>query len=247
VLSNEVMGAFCLGVVWLNALLIALHVIRSARALAVPAGVVEAKVVEAGEGGLAEVRVAQLGRAITTGGPDRILFTESSRTAHVLGGAVEIGGERVAIAETESAVVWPLASAGVRADTDFEAAYRAASTNRGVTSELVLRVGAIGDRVWIARDGGGTPTFVADVDPRSVVSSGRARATAFVIAAIATLAGITALALVRPWFSGWSTLGGALAVAYFLGVQPLAVALREAIAPPPDRRVGGEWSRPAGS
>lgn len=253
-LSNEWMGAFCLGVVWLNTLLIAAHVMQSARALRAElrnAGdPVEARVLETGgAASLAEVHVAQRGRAITTGGPDRILLTESSRTSVAHGGVVEVGGERVAVVpEPDRLRVWPLATEGEREGDDFDAAYRAASTNRGLTSELALPVGVVGRTLWLAgrREGGSLHVrLVADTDPRRVVAAGQARAYAFVALSLAVLAGITALALVRPWFSGWSTLGGALAVAYFLSVQPLAVALREGIAPPDQRRLGGVWARPS--
>ncbi len=249
-LTNELMGAFCLGVVWLNTLLIAAHVWQAQRALAkLLAGLgapVEADVVDATPS-LAEVRVAQIGRAITTSGPDRILFTEASRSARVLGGTVEIAGEQVTVSSAEGARVWSAEASGTRAETDFDAAFRGASTNRGLGSDLVVAVGAPRRRVWLAgaRDGATlAAALVSDRDPRAVVASGRGRAFVFVAASLGVLAGITALALVRPWFSGLSTLGGALAVAHFLAVQPLAVALRESIAPPEQRRVGGIWQRP---
>lgn len=251
-LSNELMGAFCLGVVWLNTLLIAAHVWQAQRALAEDARklgpVVFASVVASAEGAsLAELRVAQVGRAITTGGPDRILFTEASRAARVHAGAVEASGARVSVTPADAARVWSFEAAGARADT-FDAAFESASTNRGLRADLVVPVGAPGAKVWLAGEREGDALrvrLVSDRDPASVVRAGRVRALAFIAASLAVLGGVTALALVRPWFSGLSTLGGVLAVAYFLAVQPLAVALREAIAPPEDRRIGGVWQRPA--
>lgn len=251
-LTNEWMGAFCLGVVWLNTLLIAAHVWQAQRALARERAslgtLVEAKVVDTGDASsLAQVRVSQLGRAITTGGPERILFTEASRASTVHAGVIESGGERIDVKpDADSVRVWPTAPEGARADADFDAAYRAASTNRGHASELTLPIGAVGSTVWLAgaRDEGAIRVrLVADRDPRSVLTSGRVRAFGFIAASLVLLGLVTALALVRPWFSGWSTLGGVLAVAYFLAVQPLAVALREAIAPPEQRRIGGIWQR----
>lgn len=250
-LSNESMGAFCLGVVWLNTLLIALHVWQAQRVLRRDAAalgpVLRASVIEPGQGEcLAELRVAQSGRAITTGSPDRILFTEVSRRVSVGRGTVEVAGERMAVAPTEGVRVWSLPAAGARSET-FDAAFASASTNRGVACELVVPIGARGSQVWLAgaRDGDVLRVrLVSDRDPREVMRSGRARALGFILASLAALAGITALALVRPWFTGISTLGGVLAVAYFLAVQPLAVALREAIAVPEQRKIGGVWQRP---
>jgi hypothetical protein len=252
VLTNETMGAFCLGVVWLNTLLIVAHVWQAQRALArerdAVGRVVSGTVVSAEEGGsLASLVISQVGRAITTGGPDRILFTEASRTASVHAGAIEIEGRPTRVAPAVGARAWALGGTGVRSDADFDVAYRAASTNRGLASELRFEVGAPGARVWVAGDDAGdelVARLVSDRDPHAVLASGRRRAFGFIALALGVLAGITALALVRPWFSGLSTLGGALAVAYFLAVQPLAVALREAIAVPEQRRVGGQWTRP---
>lgn len=250
-LSNEMMGAFCLGVVWLNALLIAMHVLQARAALGAEAarlGVVVRGRVVRGEGGcLAEARITQRGRAITTRGPDRILFTESSRTCRVGAGEIEALGEKLAVRPAEGASVWPLAAEGARVETSFEDAFGAASTNRGVASEVRIALGNAGDEVWVAgvRDGNVLEArVVSDADPRRVLASGRARALAFVVASLSVLGGITSLMLVRPWFTGWSTFGGVLGVAYFLVVQPLAVSLREAIAVPSARLRGGIWQRP---
>lgn len=252
-LSNEVMGAFCLGVVWLNTLLIVLQVLQARAALGEEARqlgtVVQGRVTKAsGEGAcLAEARIAQRGRAITTSGPDRILFTEASRATSVTPGEIETNGERLAVEPAEDARVWALRSEGERVDPSFDAAFAAASTNRGVSSELRVALGREGDEVWIAgaREGSALKArVVSDQDPRRVLASGRTAALGFVVGALAVLGGITALTLVRPWFSGWSTFGGVLMVAYFLGVQPLAVSLREAIAVPTARLRGGVWQRP---
>ena len=104
-LSNETMGAFCLGVVWLNAMLVVAHVVQSARALGVPEGERVKVKVASGQGALAEIRIAQRGRAITTSGPDRILFTESSRTVVVHAVDVEHNNERLHITTSENPTV----------------------------------------------------------------------------------------------------------------------------------------------
>ena len=243
-LTNEVMGAFCLGVVWLNTLLIVMQVLQAERALArersALGNVVHAKVLGTDAPSLAELRIAQMGRAITTGGPRRILFTDVSSISRLHAGTIEGG---LAIEPVESARVWWLGQGGERREKDFDASYSQADTSRGLGSELVVALGAPGSSVWIA--GEGEPLrarVVSDRDPRVTLASGRRRAVLFVFLALSVLGGITALALVRPWFTGWSTLGGMLAVAYFLAVQPLAVALRESIAPPDQRKIGGLWS-----
>lgn len=252
-LSNEVMGAFCLGVVWLNTLLVVAHVWQTAGAVrtdvATLGPIVRARVIDAGQGGaLAELRVAQIGRAITTSGPERVLFTEASRTATVHEGVVEIEGARARVEAGDAVRVWVLSGVPSRGDVAFDEAFAAASTNKGLSSAVALRAGAEGQEVWLAgarEDDVIRVRLVSDRDPHAVAASARAQALGFAVVALALLVGITALALVRPWFSGWSTLGGALAVAYFLAVQPLAVALREAMGPPDQRLVGGVWQRPA--
>ncbi len=249
-LTNEWMGAFCLGVVWLNTLLIAAHVWQAQRALArekaALGSVIRARVVDTGgASSLAELSVSQIGRAMTSGGTPRILFTEASRSAQLHGGAVELEGQRIALTVEEPTRVWCVASEGTRSDSDFDAAYAAASTSRGHASVLAISIGARGAEVWLAgtRDEDAMRVrLISDRDPRAVLGGGRARAFAFIVASIAVLAGVTALAVTRPWFSGLSTLGGVLAVAYFLAVQPLGVALREAIAAPDQRRLGGTWA-----
>ncbi len=156
------------------------------------------------------------------------------------GGTVEGG---VAIEASESARVWWLGDGGARREQDFDQAYAQADTSRGLSSELVVALGAPGSSVWLSGEGDPLRARIAsDRDPRAVLASGRRRAFAFVFLALTVLGGITALCLVRPWFTGWSTLGGMLSVAYFLAVQPLAVALRESIAPPDQRKIGGLWS-----
>lgn len=247
-LTNEVMGAFCLGVVWLNTLLIVAHVWQTQRALAREIAalgpVARAEVARVDGGALASLIVSQIGRATTNGGPDRILFTEASRRPEVREGAVTIDGREESLTAGEGTRVWALSAAGTRAETDFESAHRSASTHKGLASTLTVPVGPVGARVWLAgdrKDGAFVVSLVSDSDPSAIVASARARGLGFIVIALAALAGITALALVRPWFSGWSTLGGALAVAYFLAVQPLAVGLRESIAIPDQRRIGGTW------
>jgi hypothetical protein len=249
VLSNETMGAFCLGVVWLNTLLIVAHVLQAWRglgreraALAQARAAGELVEVNAAEP-VGEVVVRQVGRAITSGGPETILFTDAERRAKIAGGEVEAGGDRITLEPTDACEVWTLDAAGVRSPDTFAEAYQAASTNKGLTAELRMPVRG---RLWVRgrREGDRVRcSLVSDREPIALLGADRAKALAFVVLALAVLGGCTALALVRPLFSGWSTLGGMTLVGYFLAVQPLAVALRESIALPSARLVGGRWTR----
>jgi hypothetical protein len=250
VLSNETMGAFCLAVVWVNTLLIAAHVWQTQRALGIErralGNVVRASVLDTRDAAsLATLHVAQIGRAITEEGPNRILFTEASRRSEVHPATIEIGGDEVELVPSDGVRVWCLGGAA-RHDEDFDRAFGEARTSRGYKSEVDVGIGAAGSTVWVAgtRDGATLrATLVSDRDPAAVVGSARARAIVFVVASLVMLALVSALALTRPWFEGWSTLGGVLAVAYFLGVQPIANALRESMASPPERPIGGLWER----
>ena len=251
-LTNETMGLFCLGVVWLNTLLIVAHVWQAQRALERAqrsiGDVVRAEVLDTrGAKSLALLHVSQLGRAITQAGPSRILFTESSRRGEIHAAIVEQAGARVEVVPGEGeARVWCVGASASRCDDDFERAFDEAKTSRGFASEACVEIGVRGGVVWLAGVRDDTTmrvSFVSDRDPASLVASARARALAFVASSVLVLVGITGLSLVRPWFSGVSTLGGALAVAFFLAVQPIANALRESIAVPPLRPIGGLWQR----
>ena len=54
----------------------------------------------------------------------------------------------------------------------------------------------------------------------------------------------TALVFTGPLFGLVSTLGGALGLAQFLGVQPLGVALRDAVTAPDRAVVHHDWAAP---
>ncbi|MEZ4312522.1 MAG: hypothetical protein R3F14_31220 [Polyangiaceae bacterium] len=64
----------------------------------------------------------------------------------------------------------------------------------------------------------------------------------FVLAELAFAGGVTALALWPPRFDGWvSLLGGVLGLGYFLAVQPVGTAVRDALRPPSTAFVRGVW------
>jgi hypothetical protein len=257
VLSNEVMGVFALAVVWLNTLLIAASAWRARSALGEllesldgsrrRGELVRGRIVRGnGEGGaLAERRVRQIGRAMTTRGPDRILFTDRQSEMHIAGGEVEIDGGSISVTEGDGQV-WTIDGGGRRDPSAFEAAWSRAATNKGVESGLVIPV-AQGD-VWLRgrRDGDRLrPDLVATRCPISIVVGARRRLLAFALGSLATVAALTAVCLVRPVFGTVSTLGGAGMIAFFILVQPIGVLVRDRTRTPPERPVGGIWQRPA--
>lgn len=264
------MGLLALGVLWVNTALVlavalrqlgnVLALARRLRALRAR-GELTSGVVEPREGAFAVRRITQVGRAMTTKGPDRILFTDGPQSFEVLGGAVKTddGAIEVAPAQPAESEVWidderardgaACADAG-----EFEAAWRPASTFKGFSRDVALEVRA-GDRVWVAgaREGdrllprADAPLLVSLVDPIAFCASRARLLVAFVALATAALGLVTAAALWPPHFGPVSTAGGVLCVAYFLGIQPLGTAVRDAVKVPSRRLVGALWQRPAGA
>lgn len=255
----EWMGALALGVLWVNVLLIAaaalkhrselgrrLSVLRAERA----AGrFVEGEVTATeGERGFAERRTTQVGRAMTVAGPDRILFTDKRTSGSVGGGTVrDAGGSTVRVAAVDGCDLWVghEVPAAREPSLRFEDAWQSASTSRGVELDVVQRVGA-GARVWLAGEREGEllrPTLVATACPFSSLARGRRVLGAAALGALLGGACVTALVLWPPLFGTVSTVGGALGLAFFLLVQPAAVAARNAARTPDRQPVGGVWQR----
>lgn len=201
--------------------------------------------------------VSQLGRAITTRGPERILFTDGPQSFEVLGGVVETGeGDlRVAAAQPGLSEVWVAperaAQAGACPSPDeFDEAFGEASKYKGYSREIEIPIRA-GDRVWIIGDREGDtvgpsesePLFVSMVEPFGWAAAKARLLSLFILGALVGLGAVTALALQTPWFGTVSTIGGALAVAYFLGIQPLGTAVRDAVRTPARQPLGGTWTK----
>ncbi len=274
-LPREVMGVFCLGVLWLTALLVAAAAWQEARDLLARArrlrplapgaegeGFV-AGVVASGdaEGALAVSVVRQVGRAVDASGPT-IAFHDRGYASEVCGGTVRAGDTtlRVRPAEGARAEVWltpeeRAAAAGCPGDAAFEAAYPAARKARGFAREVRAEV-RVSRQVWVhgavQRDGAervvqppaGAPLLVATMDPRRLCTRGAWLALAFALAELAACAAVTRVCLWRPVFGTVSTVGGVLALAFFLGVTPLGVSVRDRLRPPSRAVLRGEWSRP---
>ncbi len=266
-LSREIMRLLALGVLWVNSALVlavALRQLGNVRALRrllrerrargeLVEGVVE------GEGVFAVRRIAQIGRAKTTKGPDRILFTDGLQSFEVLGGALktEAGTIEVAAAQPAESEVWidpPRAREATACPSaaEFESAWKPASTFKGFAREVALEVRS-GDRVWVsgARDGdrvgplADAPLLVSMLDPIAWCDSRARLLVAFLFAGTLALALVTGVALWPPHFGLVSTAGGVLCVAYFLAIQPIGTAVRDAVKTPARRLVGAEWARTA--
>lgn len=272
-LTREIMGLLALGVLWVNAWLVVAAAFKQLRNLwtlraelrrAVATGeLVDGEVVSAGEGDRFAVRrVHQTGRALTTKGPERILFTDGPQSFDVLGGVVSTsrGEVEVAAAEPAESEVWIDATRATEAarcpsPVAFDEAYGPASRFKGHAREVEVPVER-GDRVWVlgrAEDGADGPVLgpwedrplmVSTLDPLAWIG-GRVRLIVlFVLGAVLALVAVTALALWPPPFGLISTIGGALGLVYFLAIQPLGTAVRDAVRTPARQPIGGTWRRP---
>lgn len=254
-LPYEWLGALALAILWVNTLLVAaaalqqrrgLGVLRARLAAARRSGALVEGIVEEGHGpggALAVRRIEQIGRAMTVAGPDRILFTDRRASAESFGGRVRVGsGATLGIEAGIPLEVWIDDGAPARRDeTDFDRAWSRASTHKGVVCicEQAIVQGA---RVFVDRSA--EPLRIATMDPLAFVDRKRALLAAFAVFALLGAAAVTVVACWPPLFGPVSTLGAVLAVAYFLGIQPLGTSARDAARLPPERLLGGVWSRP---
>lgn len=254
-LTLAMMGWVALGVLWVNAALISAAAWKQRGALegvlerlraAKTAGRLRLVEVVGGsgpEGVFAERAIEQMGRAVTTPGPDRILYTDRSARVAVFGGSVRESGREFSVVAAPEAGLWWTSREGVRdGGGSFDDAWPRASTFKGVVSTLVTRVET--GPVWIELDTQERLVLVSDRDPVAEVVGGRRRLALLVFATLAGAAAVTALATRPPVFEGgWSLLGGVLGLAYFLGIQPIAVDVGDRAKVPSERLVGGERAR----
>jgi hypothetical protein len=271
-LSRELMGLLALGILWLNTglvLAVALKQLGNVLALrgrfvraAQRGELVRGKVARAAGARFAVRRIHMTGRALTTKGPDRILFTDGPQSFEVLGGEVITdAGDRLEVSAAQSAAseVWidPVRAAegaACSSGEEFDRAFGLASTFKGFAREVELELRE-GDRVWVygAREGDRLqptdhePLVVSMVDPVAFCASRARLLVLFVLGAGLALVAVTGLALVPPYFGLVSTIGGALGLAYFLLIQPLGTAVRDAVKTPARRLVGALWVRPRAS
>ena len=245
-LSREVMGLFCLGVVWMTALLVAgaaWQELRDLRALARRAR--RAIVGTVVRDDLAEWRVEQTGRAIDTSGDETIAFHDRTFASQVLGGRVEVDGEMREVGASEGEVwIDDKARADAAACVDaksFDAAYGQSRKAKGFAREVRVRVRP-GQRVWII----GSlekPEIVATMDPVAFCTKKALGFLAFIPLELLVCAAATRLALMTPHFGKASIAGAVACLAFFLGVTPLGVALREGARHPSRAFLRNTWSR----
>ncbi|WP_437941893.1 hypothetical protein [Sorangium sp. So ce341] len=269
-LTRELMGALALAILWVNTLLIAAAALKQLASVAATlrrlgarldqrgAALIEARVLRGdGRGGaLAGHRIEQVGRAGAGGSTrEEIVFVDSGRGGEIYGGAVVAGGREIAIAPAVEGEVW-VSRAEVRAasacasEARFDEAYQHARKPRGFSRTVEARIGP-GAPVWLlgdverAVDGADRmrPALVSSVDPRAVCRRKLALLSLGVAGVLGGLVGCTALALSRPRFGPLSTAGGALCLAFFLLVQPLGTALRDAARLPSAAPARGRWVR----
>jgi hypothetical protein len=91
-------------------------------------------------------------------------------------------------------------------------------------------------------DAAGAAELVSTMDPRKEAARGMRTLWLLLAVTLLPAAAITALALIPPLFGALSTLGGVLALGFFLAIQPIAVALQDQARMPDARRVGGVWA-----
>ena len=238
-LSREIMGALCLGVLWVTAILVAgaaWQDFRDLRAIVKRARDMFDGVVK--DGDLAEWSVEQTGRATDD---DAIAFHDRSFRSEVFGG--KIGARE--IAPNANAQVWIDEAAREEAAscgdvTTYDGAHAIARKAKGFARTVRVRVRA-GQRVWVI----GSGELVSTFDPRAWASRKSVLVLAFIPIELAVCAAATRLALSLPHFGTMSIIGAVACIAFFLGVTPLAVALRESVRRPHEAFLRTVWSRKA--
>ncbi|MCX7807451.1 MAG: hypothetical protein N2515_02475 [Deltaproteobacteria bacterium] len=262
-LSYEFMGVLALGAMWVNAVLIALdtggrwaalgRLFREMRRAAKSGHLFKAQVVVGhGDGGVfARREVKQIGRAMTVPGPRRILFTDKATRIEIMGGEVEVPGRgRLVVKPEEGATLWCELKPQWGDANAFEAAWPQASTFRGYDTKVERWVRA-GEEVWVwlvgpPSKGIARARLVSTTDPFPVLRRARLPLIGAALASIGGAAVVTILALWPPLFGPVSTLGGALGLAFFLGIQPVGAFARDAGRLPDQQPVGGVWQQSVG-
>jgi hypothetical protein len=209
------------------------------------------------DGALATHTIEQVGRALDSD-PPAIAFRDRVHVSRVHGGVVRVGEVELRVTAGDvGAAVWTSRDAKESAADlayrgAFERAYdegrRASGCARTVATSLCTgaRVFVAGE---IAAEGNATVVraatdielLVAGEDPQRFVTGRLREVVLFVVLEIAACAACTRLATWPPAFGGVSMVGAALCLAFFLGVTPIAVQLRDRCRPPSRAFLHGEW------
>ncbi len=247
-LSREVMGIFCLVVLWTTALLVAAAAFQLRGRLAAKArslGKAKVGIIDS-EGTFATAFVEQVGRALDPADAPAITFHDRRYGGSIAGGALVCAGERVEVAAAEDAEVWVDDARREKAARcpslgSFDEAYAMARKAKGWVRTVEVRLEK-GDRVHYFP---GAHPVIATFDPTRWLGEKARALVVFAITELFVCGVVTRVALSEPLFGTVSTIGGALAIAFFLGVTPLGVKLREVARFPSEARLLGVWQRSA--
>jgi hypothetical protein len=212
--------------------------------------------------GLAEHIREETGRSLPRAKVPTILLHPRQLISEIHGGRVDLGGGQaleIAAVPSREAEVWRDDGAAPD-DADFEAALAEAKKSKGWRRKSVMRLGP-GRELWILAEVRRRPDgvlearptpdlsdparqprlLIAPFDPRGWLEKKGLFVWAVSAAILISAALVTAVALVPPAFGWVSTVGGVLGLAYFLGVQPIGVWLRDQVSSPARQVVHRQW------
>jgi hypothetical protein len=247
---TDLLGLGALAALWVNTLLIVAHAGLQRGDLARRRdrlrGARHGRVSEGSP--LAEARTVQVARSR---GDGQVHFHDRGYESESFGGTLQLAGESLqvpAIGAGGAVEVWVdprrMREAGrCVSPEDFDSLYAGACKARG--AERVIRQAlSAGDEIWLVPADGEGPLWLSGVDPAPWIARQRALLLAFMLGSLALLGLCSVLALWPPVYGTISTLGGALCLAFFLLVQPVAATLGERVLPLHRAVLRGRWSRP---
>jgi hypothetical protein len=198
-----------------------------------------------GKGGaLVTLAMEQAGRALD-GEPRAIDASHGAVETRVHGGAVEVEGETIEIAEGAKLRVWlddAAYDAAGALEAGFDAAFEQAEKPKGYARPLELSA-STGDEVWIAGDE--RARMVSTIDPNAWTAGARRLLGTYIALHLAASSIACAVALSAPMDHWIAKLGGALCLACFLGSPPILRAVRARTRTPDERRRFWVWREPS--
>jgi hypothetical protein len=250
-LSRELMGSALLALSWLTAVLVALDALIDVRAVRArlaewKRSLVEATV-ETDALGVHEVeqRVKVFDAPVPTLG-----FFDRAHTSRLQGGTVRLGDELVEVVAAPHAEVWTsdearAAAAACSSPAQFDELAARAKATTGALRTVRTPLGR-GAKVWLVgvREGASfKASLAADFDPRTWARTRLVRLFGVMALDVAWVSVGTALALWPPVFGLVSVAGAVVLIGHFLGLTPIAMAVREWVRPPATAFLRGEWRR----
>ena len=233
-LTHELMGLWALGISWLTALLVALDLgidvrtwlaRRASYGSPLLVGTVESDELAAHE---IEQRVRRL-----DGPTPRLGYWDRAHQSHVFEGQVRVDGELVDVVGTPGAEVWTSPESKKAAATldhaHFDTLYAEAKSARGALRTVRTTL-ARGAHVWLVGERSGShfeASLVSAIDPRPWSRSLLLQLFGVIALDFAWVSLGTVLALWAPHFGLVSTVGALVLIGHFLGITPIAVAVRE--------------------